>query len=253
MPELTPFIDVNFTGQIWKFMIDESAGLLFAEVRDAEKREVSFASIDLNTGVLNFSGLTLPEKWLSGLQGSFNGTLFLHGYLSAQSPIHKGIVAFDGTTCTELWSNYTYAISNITINGPIAYNAQIQPPLRYLLDSQTGAMLRPYNASIDADIEQHIALPDILIAMPSGFNVFFESEPTGNFHYMEHNDFRIVSLHTINNGLLKQHLFVTLNGDIVYTDILTDEIQKLQPESFIMYKNQLIYIKNTRELKILNL
>jgi len=250
---LVPFIDVNFTGQIWKFVLDQSADLLFAELRESEERKVSFASLDLNTGAVNFNDLTLPEKWLSGLQGSFNGTLFLHGYLSAQSPIHKGIIAFDGDTGTELWSNYASAISNITINGPVAFNPQVQPPLRYLLDAKTGATLRPYNASVDTEVEQHINLPDILTTIPSGFNIFFDGDVTGNFHYMEHNGFRIVSLHTINNDLLKQHLFVTLNGDIVYADLLTDEIQKLQPESFIMYKNQLIYIKNAKELKILNL
>jgi len=253
MPVLETFIDEHFTGQIWKFVIDEKAGLLFAEIRHADNREVSFASINLNTGQLNFKDLQLPEKWLTGLGGSVNGVLFSQGYQSPRSPIHKGITAIDGISGVELWSNYTYAISTLTINGPIAYNTQVQPPLFYLLDTQSGATQRPYNASIDLEIIQNILLPDILNTIPSDFNSFFDNETTGNFHYIEHNGFRIVSLHTSKNGLLQQTLLITKNGELVYRDILNDNIQKLQPEAFIVYQNLLIYIKNTRELKILNL
>lgn len=253
MPILQPFISELFNGQIWKLVIDEQAGLLFVEVRNADNREVSFASINLNTGDLNFKDLQLPEKWLTGLTGSFNGVLFLHGYQSAQSPIHKSITAIDGVSGIELWSNYNYAISQISINGPIAHNTQVQPPTFYLLDAQTGVTQRLYNASIDTEIIQNILLPDILNTIPSDFNSFFGDETMGNFHYIEYNGFRIVSLHTIKNGLLRQTLLITKNGELVYRDILNDNIQKLQPEAFIVYQSLLIYLKNTRELKILNL
>jgi len=250
---LQPNISRQFDGQIWKFIIDEQAGLLFAEIRSAETREVSFASIHLATGKLNFVDLSLPEKWLTGLEGSFNGVMLLHGFQSAQSPMHKGIYAFDGPTGSALWSNYNFAINKITVNGPIAYNTQIQPPLYDLLDTKTGATLRPFNPSVDSEQASAIVFPQILNNIPSEFNIFFEGELTGNCHYMEHNGFRIVSLHSLNQGHLTQYLFIEQNGKLVYEDILTDQIQKLQPEAFIMYKNQLIYIKNTRELKIFNL
>jgi len=250
---LQPYISQRFNGQIWKFVIDEQAGLLFAEIRSAETREVSFASIDLTTGKLDFDNLSLPEKWLTGLEGSFDGIMLLHGFQSAQSPIHKGIYAFDGQNGSLLWSNYNFAIDEITINGPIAYNTQMQPPFYYLLNTQTGATLRPFDPSIDIEQTSAITFPQILNNIPSECNIFLEVELAGNYHYIEHNGFRIVSLHSPNQGLLTQHLFVEQNGTLVYEDILTDQIQKLQPEAFIMYKNQLIYIKNTRELKILNL
>jgi hypothetical protein len=253
MPLLQSFIDEQFNGQIWKFTIDEKNGLLFAEIRNADNREVSFASINLHTGKVNFKDLQLPEKWLAGLYGGFDSVLLLHGYQSAQGPAHKGITAIDGKTGAELWSNYSYAISRFSINGPIVYSTQVQPPMFYLLDVLSGATLRPFNASIDEEIIQNIALPEILTTIPSEFNSFFSDETVGNFHYIEHNSFRIVSLHTIKNGSLRQTLLITNNGELVYRDILNDKIQKLQPEAFIVYQDQLIYIKNTRELKIFNL
>jgi hypothetical protein len=70
---------------------------------------------------------------------------------------------------------------------------------------------------------------------------------------MEHNSFRIVSLHLLNKGILKQTLLISKNGEVVFQDLLNDVIQKLQPESFIVYRSQLIYIKNKTELTVLNL
>src|SRR5437764_248166 len=103
---LHAYIDEHFSGQIWKFVIDEATASLFVEIRDEENRQVSFAGVDLDKGLTHLKDLSLPEKWLTGLQGSFNGVLFLHGYQSAQSPAHKGITAINGVTGIELWNNY---------------------------------------------------------------------------------------------------------------------------------------------------
>jgi len=78
--------------------------------------------------------------------------------------------------------------------------------------------------------------------------------PFGNsVHYLDYNNFRIVSLHTLQAGELKQYLFVMDGADKVYEDLLNTDIQKLQPEAFIIHKNRLVYIKNKTELKVLSL
>lgn len=249
---LQPFINLEFQGQIWKFIIDDNMDRLFVETRRTEGREVTFSSIDLNNGITNFKDLVLPEKWLTGIAGSFRGTLFLHGYQSAQSPAHKGITAIDGKTCVTLWADYNNAIHHISINGPIVYNTQVQPKKLFLADAVTGSILRPYDKLIDSDQVPEIGIPDIINYIPKEFNLC-EGQLTGNVHYFEHNSFRIVSLHLLNNSLLKQVLMISNGTEVVYDDLLNEGIQKLQPESFIVYQNRLIYIKNTTGLKVLNL
>jgi len=59
-------------------------------------------------------------------------------------------------------------------------------------------------------------------------------------------------LHSFKDGL-KQHLYVIRGVDLIYEDLLNTDIQKMQPESFILYKNSLVYIKNKSELKVINL
>lgn len=253
MTLLKPYIQQQLAGQIWKMLIDPVSHLLFVEVRDIDNRQVSFSGFDLRTGKLTFTDLVPDEKWLTGMEGCFDGVLFLHGYQSAQSPVHKGITAVDGPTGKTLWSNYTYAIQHISVSGPIAFNTQIQPVKLFVLNAQNGAALRAYNASVDIDIDQDIQVPDIMETPNEAFSKHIEGEVVGNIDYIEHNSFRIVSLHTLVKTRLSQVLLIMQGNDLVYEDLLIDEIQKLQPEAFIMQQNRLIYIKNKVELKVLNL
>jgi len=253
MTILKPHIHQQLTGQIWKLLIDPGKEILYAETRDAENRQAIFYAFNLDTGLTNFSDLIPAEPWLTGMDGCFDGVLFLHGYQSAQSPVHKGITAIDGITGAVLWNNYTYAIHHISINGPVAFNTQIQPQKLILLDAQNGATLRPYDTSIDQDMDQQIQVPHVTGILDDEFKLHVTGLLTGNVHYMEYNSFRIVSLHTLNQDRLNQLLLVLQQGNLVYGDLLNDRIQKLQPEAFIMHLNRLIYIKDKAELKVLNL
>lgn len=252
MTKLLPFIDEQLNGIIWRIEIDSLSNTLFLEVRNTENKEVSFASFDLTTGTINFKQLTLPERWLTGIEAAYGGILLLHHYQSATSPVHKAIVAINGHDATTLWSNYTYAFDSLSANGPIAYSIQIQPKKLFLVDVKTGTMLRPFEPTIDNILPNHITAPDMLPA--SALSPLINIEPHGNsIHYLEYNKFRIVSLHSFKDGLLKQHLYVMDNANVIYEDILNDDIQKLQPEAFILHKNCLIYIKNRSQIKTLNL
>jgi len=252
MTELLPFIDEQLNGIIWRIEIDSLSNTLFLEVRNTENREVSFASFDLKTGNINFKQFTLSEKWLTGIEAAYDGVLLLHHYQSATSPVHKAIVAINGLDATTLWSNYTYAFDSLSVNGPVAYNIQIQPKKLFLFDIKTGTTLRPFEATLDYILPYNITAPEI---MPSTLlSPLINIEPYGNsIHYLEYNKFRIVSLHSFKDGLLKQHLYVMDDANIIYEDILNDDIQKLQPEAFIVRKNCLIYIKNRSQIKALNL
>ncbi len=252
MTKLLPFIEEQLNGVIWRIEIDEQKDTLFLEVRNTENREVSFASFDLTTGNINFKQLTLPEKWLTGMEGAYDGVLLLHHYQSATSPAHKGIVAVNGIDGTTLWSNYTYAFDSLSVNSLVAYNTQIQPKKLFLVDIQTGSYLRAFESAIDDVLPNQIKTPDILPA--SALSPLINIEPYGNsIYYLEYNNYRIVSLHGLTDGVLNQYLYIVDDAKIIYEDILNENIQKLQPEAFIVRKDCLIYIKNRSRILALNL
>lgn len=250
MPVYQPYISEQFKGVIWRLEIDELTDTICIETRDETEKLVSFSSISLNTGQSYFKELSTEERWLTGIETVYDGVLLLHNYLSQNGPLHKGIIAIDAVTGDTLWSNYTLAFEVLTNEGPILYDTHIHPKRLYLADVHTGATTRVYEPTINTEIKNNIAVP----AMTDPSAIALPLPPFGNsVHYLEYNNRRIVSLHTIQAGTLQQWLFVMKSDGKVYEDLLNTGIQKLQPESFILHKDRLIYIKNRSELKIIKL
>jgi hypothetical protein len=253
MSMLQPFVNQQFNGTIWRLEIDELSETIFVETRNEQEKQVSFSSIDLSTGKINFKELTTPERWLTGIEAAYNGVLLLHNYQSENGPLHKGIIGVDAHTGETLWGNYINAFDHLTADGPVVYNTSIQPKKLFLADVKTGATNRVYDPSVNHEIQNNIVVPalvdpaflspELLLLTPFGNSV----------HYLEYNNFRIVSLHTLEADVLKQHLYILDGIDKVYEEILNTDIRKLQPEAFILHKNRLIYIKNKSALNILTL
>lgn len=250
---LQTHINYQFKSTVWRLEIDALSETIFAEIRDPSDKKVCFAAINLDSGKLLFDGLQTEERWLTGIEAAYDQVLLLHNYQSESGPAHKGLLAINSTTGKTIWSNYTHAFDHLSINGPVIYDTRMQPPKLFLADIKTGATKRPYEPSIDTELDNRLILPEIVSP------VFLASlpipvTPFGNtIHYLEHNNFRIVSLHTFAEGTLQQHLHIMDNDEIIYEDLLNTDIQKLQPESFLMHKDHLIYLKNKSQLKVLNL
>jgi len=233
--------------------IDGLSDTLFVEIRDNEEKKVCFGSIDLKTGKVYFKDLVTPERWLTGIEAAYDGVLLIHYYQSETGPTHKGLLAVDAFTGNILWSNFTYGFDHLTVNGPIVYDTRMQPRKLFLADIKTGATTRIYEPYVYKDLENNIRVPEQLITelLPADLVTV---HPYGNWvHYLEYNNFRIVSLHALKGGLLVQELYIFDGGNKIYEDLLNADIQKIQPEAFIMHKNCLIYIKNKTELIVLSL
>jgi hypothetical protein len=250
---LQPQISYRFKSPVWRLEIDATSETIFAEVRDQADKKVYFAAISLGNGKLIFDDLQTEERWLTGIETAYNGVLLLHNYQSEAGPVHKGLTAINGITGKTLWSNFTHAFDHLSSNGPLVYDTRMQPRKLFLIDVITGVTARPYNPLIDVGLDNEIVLPQEVL--PGSLkHISFPAAPFGNtIHYLEHNNFRIVSLHTFAQGALQQRLYIMSNAEIVYEDLLNNDIQKLQPEAFLLHKDQLIYLKDKSQLKVLNL
>jgi len=249
----SPFITHQFSSTIWRFEIDSQNDIVLIELRDQSEKKVSFASISLKNGHIYFDGLETEERWLTGIEAAYDGVLLLHTYQSESGPTHKGLIALDALTGKTIWSNFNLSFDHLSINGPVVYDGRFQPRKLILADIKTGATTRKHEPSIDLELSKELQFPEAM-ADEFALSIHLEVKPLENsVHYLEHYNLRIVSLHAITAGVPQQHLYVTNNTGIVFEDLLNTGIQKLQPESFLLYKNYLIYLKNQSQLKVLNL
>ncbi len=251
---LKPVIDYQSSGVIWRMEIDDQTDSIAIENRNVDEKQVSFSALNLNTGKVHFDGLTNEERWLTGMEAFVNGVLLMHFYQSESIPVHKGLLAIDVLTGQTLWSNYTLAFNNVDQNGIIVYDTRIQPRKLFFVDVESGATLKKEDIKSSNKSENHIIVPEIVEAESLPSALINETPYSNMVHYLDYNDYRIVSLHALTDGQLTQRLFVFDKiFTLVYEDLLNTGIQKIQPESFILHKNRLIYIKNKSRLKVLSL
>ncbi|MBE9585782.1 DUF4905 domain-containing protein [Mucilaginibacter sp. JRF] len=253
MTTFSPILQKTFDGTIWRMDIDEITSTLALEIRNEADRTTSFAAINLPKAHVNFEGYTTHERWLTGMETVHNGVLLLHYFQGENSPVHKGITAINTADGSELWSNYSLAYDHLSATGPVLFNTQMLPKKLYVHDIVTGKALRPYNTITDDELIKQIQVPQYLPQqqIPA---LLQHIEPAGGLiHYLEHNSYRIVSLHTLNNGVLQQWLYVLDDEHICYEELLMTDIQKLQPEAFVLHKNWLICLKNKAELLVLEI
>jgi hypothetical protein len=247
---LLPSISKQLNGTIWRMEIDSLSDTIFLEIRTTDK-QASFTSINLISGKTKLNQYSTPERWLTGIEAAYDDILLLHNYQSETAPTHKGVTAVNNNG-EVIWSNYTYAFDHLSVNGPVLFNTQLQPKKLFVADIKTGAYIRKYEEVIDTEVENHVSFPQL--SQASLLKQALPADAHLNIvHYLDHNNLRIVSLHALTAGQLRQHLYIMDGTDVVYEDLLNADIQKMQPESFILYKNSLIYIKNKSELKVLNL
>jgi hypothetical protein len=242
----------HFGGQVWRLEVDPISNTLFAEIRNVEDRRVTFAAISLIDGKTHFKDHTVDERWLTGIETAYGGVLLVHYYESASSPAHKGLAAIEANTGRLLWNNFNYTFDHITNNGPVFFDSRIQSARYYLANIRTGTLQRAYNPANDTEFDNHIRVPEP-IGLPDDLPQL-PVECYGNkVHYLTYNSFRIVSLHALWAGQLRQYLFVVNDSEVIFEDILNTNIQKLQPEAFVLYQNKLIYLKDKSEIKVLTL
>ena len=248
---LIPQVTQQFNGIIWRMEVDPITATLFLEIRNEQDKLVSFASVNLPSGHINFKDLINDERWLTGMEAAYNGVLLLHHYQSAGSPTHKGLIAIDAQTGQTLWSDYNRTFNHLSSNGPVVFDARIQPRKLLTIDIKTGETLQSFNPQVDLDVDAGIELSEMLSADEAGV---LPEQPFGNIvHNLYYNSYRIVSLHALNGNALSQHLYIFKDGQQVFSDLLNTGIQKLQPEAFVLHKQHLIYLKNKTELNVINL
>ncbi|MBL4674633.1 MAG: DUF4905 domain-containing protein [Mucilaginibacter sp.] len=253
MTLLQPFVSQVFNGHIWRIQIDELSGVLGLEIRNEGEKQTSFAAVNLQTGDVYFDALTLPERWLTGIEAVYNAVMLLHYYKHESSPEHKGIIGINAQTGKELWANYSLTFDHLTVDGPAVYNANIHPKKIQLISVEDGHMLRNFSETDDKPLEMNIVIPR-MVTPDTILPGILPDEPYGNMvHYLSHGSYIIVSLHTLKKEVLQQHLYVLADDKIVYHDLLNSPIQKLQPEAFVIHNNALVYIKNKCQLMAVQL
>jgi hypothetical protein len=170
-------------------------------------------------------------------------SLFIKIYPDEGSPVTKGIIAIDYRTGNIRWERYNVAYHNAWQEGIEAYNPDMLPRKPFILDSENGTEKKTTERT---PVLSSVVLPEYRDAnvIPG---LAFESIE-GSVMYAETPGKHFVSFHERVQGNLRLRIVGYQDVNILFDDILLNDIQKLQPEAFFIVQDHLFCIRGNTEV-----
>ncbi|WP_149349002.1 DUF4905 domain-containing protein [Pedobacter sp. BS3] len=241
LPLIQQTLKQTFSSLIWKLEIDEQHQHIAIETRDTGIHTAQFSLLNYSTGKVLFKDLALENNWWLGLDKAHHGLVFLHGYISQDSPQHRGIICLNAQGQIQ-WQQFNIALYDVYDKGLLVYDTAIQPRKLYTISADAGQRNQD---TAPAATPTGLVFPQIHQGELPGYIPGTVSGPVLTAMY---NEKSIWAYHTRQNGRLSQELIIYGDGKILLHDKLGSDIQKPNPEAFFLQKNHLFCIRNKNEI-----
>lgn len=239
------------------------------EVRDTDKKEVYFSCFDLFTGKKIFKNYQPDEKYWIGVELFRDNIIFFHRYAKPDMPKHKEVWLFDinekrikakieDSEFLFYWEGRVYT-SIETFSGRKYFSSSLEDPGNR--DETETEEIRKLSALVNSPDEYK----DYLFPEPYGsgtheielINKYTEKlELSGNPEFIISDPLLLFNYHAFNKRKELDNIFYVLNlktGGEIFSEILNSNVNAFAPDSFFIYKNLLLLIKDKKELKVFNL
>lgn len=227
-------------GLIWKVVLDDQQQIMVWEVRNSNKG-VCFYAYNFTKKAFLMKEKTFEEKWQIGLLSVYNGILYLHGFENEHAPTHKGIIAYDLSQQKVIWENYNSTTELVFIEGVVTYNSRLFPKKFELLNLESGELIKPLKNSDLALLSPIVN--DIKFPLNNPNLTGWDTEQE-----LEINDLQFKAYYTVKDNVVDNMLGVYQDDKLILTDFLNQNIPKLIEDTFFVWLDKLVYIRNKSEI-----
>jgi hypothetical protein len=248
--------------QVWRILISESDKLII-EVRDTLNRQAFFNCYYLNSGKKIFESFQLEEKFWIGIESIYNDIIFFHKFSKPDMPGHKQIIAFDINEQKVLWENENFIFSFIQNSNVFCYSDGFDGRYYAALNHQTGEKIMDFginNPEINTlqkqaeleDRSDHYVFPNKFIegscdekASKIINNTIINLDIVGDVEYNIYKDLLLFNFHSkVLNSIINKFYAVCLSSNkILFSDIISSKLNAFVPDTFFVYKEFLIMLK----------
>jgi hypothetical protein len=130
----------GFDGVVWNMQVAEKAGMLIIEIRNAEKKRVSFAALDLSTNRFLWEHVEFDEPWWINLSAVRGDVILLTHYTEATNPDQKSLLAYSIGGRKLLWWQNDFSLVSVNDIAVAGYSQKygVKP---LVLDIFTGKVI----------------------------------------------------------------------------------------------------------------
>jgi len=255
--------------QIWRLLIDNN-DKLFVETRDIDKKEVFFHCFDLTKGKKIFKNFQMEEKYWIGIEAVKDNVILFHKFIKPDMPEHKQIIAFDIVEQKTIWENLDYSFLTIFENKIYAFNQLFEGRELFVLDFASGEVIEELGSDVNVINEIVNKARDAEnfsdYKYPESVNEYLDeniksiitnetenSVITGEIEFLHFEDILLFNYHSKVEGNWINNNFVVYSLDKnkkLLAETINKNLNAYVPDSFFVYKNLLILLKNKNEIVV---
>lgn len=257
---------------IWRILISELEQVIIEE-RDINKKEVFFSCIELESGKPVWKNKTFEnEKFWIGIEGTKSKYLFLHMFEKPDMPTHKKILTVDLTSGDLAWKNDDLTFYGFDDDFVYAFNKKLDSREFFKLKIVNGEMI----ASLGDEEEAKVILDNLpeydyskyKFSNTVGENPDFQfqreiiKKVIGENKFLSLCEFIETDKYLVFNYYDKVAQWSLVNRLVVFNkseeaplmiETVNSSTPAPVPDSFFLYKNFLIFIKDKKELNVYSL
>lgn len=253
---------------IWKLLVSPQ-GVLIGEERDVERRLTSFFAYNLQAKQLLWSDVKLSELWWLSVLEVTCDSLYIQHYAQGPLPTPSGVSRIDLNTGLVAWTIPGVAYHSETDDEVILLQQGMMREHFFAANRSTGEITRGLDASEVqlASPPQHLTFASLTepqdinhklwLALLEGFTAL--DEIRGMVEYLERDELTVLSYYSrdtkdaqsmLENRLVQRLLIVDSAHDAV---LFSEEINRSAnypiTGSYFLFQDQLLYVKESSELK----
>jgi hypothetical protein len=243
----------GFEGVVWNMQVAEKAGMLIIEVRNAEKKHVSFAALDLSTNRFLWENVEFDEPWWINLSAVRDDVILLTHYTEAANPDQKSLLAYSISGRKLLWWQNDFSLVSVNDIAVAGYSQKygVKP---LVLDIFTGKVTNGDTLESPAQ-NLSVIRPLHYREGESGFETvkkylmrIGEKEIVSGVDYLEHAGFVVLSVYVQEDGLANFLIVLDQEGTVVLREKAGGNLKGIGIDTFFILEGSLFFVKNKREL-----
>lgn len=250
----------RFKGTIWNTIADGNNARLFLEVRDPERKTVSFSALNLRNKQWLWKDVVFEEPWWVSMLTVESDVLLLTLYTDSNNPDRKSLIAWDVMSQRLIWWKNGFSVTRVGGGAVAGVDAQF-PEKESVLDLFTGQPA----VQVDFHLEDSQNFPVIRPFQYREGAAHFETVrnflnsrcgilPVATIEYLEFEELIVISAFQKENEDLANYLYVfDTNGDLLASEKLGEDLKGVGLDTFYIFLRHLIFVKNKNELIILNI
>ena len=241
-----------FEGVIWNMLVSQGDGILVLEVRDSQRKKVTFSALESQTGKFIWRDKSFDEDWWINLGAISNNVVVFTVYLETNNPDKKGVFAYHIFEDRMLWWNNDFSlvsVSNGIVEG-ISYKYGVQ---KLILDIMTGKEVSEKGR--EQQVATDVIRPHQYLSEHSYFNtvkIFLEQKfnlsPLKALEYLEHDSIIFISFYVQEVELANYLIMISADGNLLVKEKLDEQLKGIGLDTFFILSGCVFFVKNRAEL-----